>query len=58
MKALGIMTMGWSSNFRVQEADVVGRAAVVAGLKCFDRTAPLGKVWSLGIDELNRLGKR
>jgi len=58
MKAVGMLTLGWSRNFRVQEADVVGRAAVVAGLKCFDGTAPPGKVWTLDIDDINRLGKR
>jgi len=56
--ALGKVSGGVLSDFWAQDAEVIGRAAVVAGLKCLDGTAPEAKVWTIGIGEINELGKK
>lgn len=54
--AMGKISGGLLKDFWAQDAEVIGRAAVNAGLQCLDGTAPEGKVWTLGIGDINRLG--
>jgi len=54
---LGLISGGILSDFWAQDADTIGRAAVVAGLKCLHGNGPPGKVWTIGISEINELGK-
>ena len=54
---LGRLSGNRLKDFWAQDADVIGRAAVAASLKCLDGTAPDGKVWVLGMDEIIRLGR-
>jgi hypothetical protein len=44
-------------DFWAQDAEVIGKASVSAGLSCFNGTAPAGKVWDLSGPELVRLGR-
>jgi len=57
--ALGLSKISKSYFFDTwaNPADEVGKAAVLAGLKCLDGTAPGGKVWTMGISEIVRLGR-
>lgn len=40
-----------------QDADVVGKAAVVAGVMAVEGKAPEGKIWELGMSDIIRYGK-
>lgn len=41
-----------------QDADVIAKAAVNAGLKCLNGQAPAGKVWALHAADIIRLGRK
>jgi hypothetical protein len=47
----GWLTDGWS-----QDAEVIGRAAIAAGMKAAEGKAP-AKVWEVGQSEIIRLGR-
>lgn len=55
---MGKISGGMLKNFWAQDADVVGRAAVQAGLKCLDGTAPEGHLWMVTQSDIIRLGKK
>lgn len=38
-------------------ADEVAKATVAAAQKCLDGSAPRGKIWTLGISDIVRLGR-
>jgi len=59
MIALGLSKISKSYFFDtwVNPADEVGKAAVAAALECVEKTAPAGKVWTLGISDIVRLGR-
>jgi len=59
MVALGLSKISKSYFFDTwaNPADEVGKAAVAAGLKCLDGTAPHGKVWTIGMSDIVRLGR-
>lgn len=54
---LGKISGGRLSNFWSVDADIVAKAAVAAGEKCLDGTAPEGKVWVVSHAEIRRLGQ-
>lgn len=53
---LGRISGGWLKNPLGQDAHVIARAAVAAGLRCLDGTAPAGKLWTLSGSDIIRLG--
>lgn len=53
----GRVSSPWLKDWWAQDADVVGRAAVSAGLKCLDGSAPAGNVWVVGMSDVVRLGR-
>ncbi|KAI9764198.1 MAG: Protein fmp52, mitochondrial [Candelina submexicana] len=54
---MGAISGGVLKDFWAQDADVTGKAAVIAGLRCLEGQAPTGKVWEVGQKEIVRLGK-
>ncbi|KAI9726729.1 MAG: Protein fmp52, mitochondrial [Chrysothrix sp. TS-e1954] len=44
-------------DFWAQDADVIGKAAVSAGLRCLDGSAPEGKVWTVSMGDIVKLGR-
>lgn len=48
----GALKDGWA-----QDADVIARAAVSAGMQCLEGKAPEGKVWEIKAGEIIRLGR-
>lgn len=54
---LGSISGGLLKDFWAQDADVIGRAAMMAGLKCLDGTAPPGNTWVVGMGDIIRLGR-
>lgn len=55
--ALGRVNTRYLKDTWVQDADVIGRAAVAAGLAALDGKAPAGKVWDVGMGDIVRLGR-
>lgn len=55
--AMGKVSGGALKDFWAQDAEVIGRAAVSAAVKCLEGTAPEGKVWSIGQSEIVKLGR-
>ena len=55
----GWVSSGWLKDWWAQDADVVGRAAVRAGVMCLEGKAPVGEggVWVVGQGEIVRLGR-
>lgn len=53
---MGGISGGYLKNFWAQDADVIGKAAVSAGLKCLDGSAPGGDVWNVRGSDIIRLG--
>lgn len=53
---LGGSHAGYLKDFWAQDADVIAKAAVSADVKCFDGTAPAGKVWIVNMGDITRLG--
>ncbi len=56
-RGLGAISGGVLKDFWAQDADAIGKAAVIAGLRCLDGQAPAGKVWEVGPKDIIRLGK-
>ncbi|KAI9669782.1 MAG: Protein fmp52, mitochondrial [Trizodia sp. TS-e1964] len=56
-RGMGAISCGYLKDFWAQDADVIAKAAVSAGLRCLDGKAPEGKVWSLEGADIMRLGK-
>ncbi|KAI9712465.1 MAG: hypothetical protein M1812_006880 [Candelaria pacifica] len=54
---MGALSGGVLKDFWAQDADVIGRAAVIAGLRCLDGQAPAGKTWNVEQKEIVKLGK-
>ena len=54
---LGRISGNRLKDFWAQDADVIGRAAVAAGLKCLDGTAPEGKTWIVDQSQILKLGR-
>lgn len=52
---LGAISGGWLTDFVAQDADVVGRAAVVAGLQCLEGKREEG-VWVVSQGDIVRMG--
>ena len=55
--ALGKVSGNKLKDFWAQDADVIGRAAVSAGVKALEGKTPEGKVWTLTMSEIIRLGR-
>lgn len=56
-KAMGRISGGSLKDFWAQDAEVIGRAAVVAGLMASEGKAPEGKVWYVTQSDVIRLGR-
>lgn len=56
-RVAGMVSGGLLKDFWAQDVDVIGRAAVSAGLKCLEGGAPEGKVWEVNQSEIIRLGR-
>lgn len=54
---MGKISGGRLKDFWAQDADVIGKAAVAAGLLAHEGKAPEGKVWSVGQADVIRLGR-
>ena len=54
---MGRISGGYLKDFWAQDADVIGRAAVSAGLKCLEGSVPEDKVWSVSVRDIVRLGR-
>ena len=54
---LGRVNTTWLKDFWAQDADMIARAAVSAGLKCLDGSAPEAKTWVVGQSDIVRLGR-
>jgi len=54
---MGRVSGGYLKDFWAQDADLIGRAAVSAGLKCLEGSAPKHKVWSVAMGDIVRLGR-
>ncbi|KAL9057726.1 MAG: hypothetical protein Q9162_002200 [Coniocarpon cinnabarinum] len=56
---LGRVSNNKLKDFWAQDADVIGKAAVHAGLKCLngDQDVPEGKTWILSMADIIRLGR-
>ena len=55
-KALGSVSKGWLTDWWAQDADVIGRAAVSAGMMCAEGKREEG-VWVIEQSEIVRLGR-
>ena len=55
-RGVGKLSGGLLKDFWAQDADVIARAAVNAGLECLDGQAPAGKVWMVSQAEIIKLG--
>lgn len=56
-KGMGAVSGGLLKDFWAQDADVIAKAAVSAGLKCLNGEAPPGNVWILQQADIVKLGK-
>jgi uncharacterized protein YbjT (DUF2867 family) len=54
---LGAISGGLLKDSWVEDADVIGRAAVKAGLKTLDTQTPVLKVWEVGQSDILSLGR-
>lgn len=54
-KFMGAVSGGYLTDWWAQDAEVIGRAAVSAGLKALEGGAP--KVWDIGQPEIVKLGR-
>ena len=55
-KGLGVISKGWLVDWWAQDADVIGKAAVSAGMQCVEGKRKEG-VWEVGPSEILRLGR-
>ena len=55
-KGLGMVSKGYLKDFWAQDADVIARAAVEAGMQCLDGKKPEG-VWRVEQSEILKLGR-
>lgn len=56
-RAMGSISGSALKDFWAQDAEVIGRAAVVAGLMACEGKSPEGKVWYVGQSDVVRLGR-
>jgi len=56
-RVAGMVSAGLLKDFWAQDVDVIGRAAVSAGLRCLEGGAPEGTVWEVNQSEIIRLGR-
>ena len=54
---MGAISCGWLKDPWAQDADVIGRAAVAAGLKALEGGHEVPKVWEVGQSEIIKLGR-
>ena len=54
---LGVISGGLLKDSWAQDADIIGRAAVRAGLKTLDTQSSVSKVWEVGQSDILSLGK-
>jgi uncharacterized protein YbjT (DUF2867 family) len=52
-----VISGGFLKDFWSQDADVIAKAAVTAGLKCLEKPADCPKVWEVTQSEVIRLGR-
>ncbi|KAF6230893.1 hypothetical protein HO173_011009 [Letharia columbiana] len=55
-KGLGAISKGWLTDWWAQDADVIGRAAVAAGMQCVEGKREEG-VWVVSQNDIIRLGR-
>lgn len=54
---LGVVSGGWLKDIWAQDAEVIGKAAIAAGLKALEDGKGTPKVWELSQSEIIRLGR-
>ncbi len=55
-RGMGAVSQGWLKDWWAQDVDVIGRAAVAAGMQCLEGKREEG-VWLVGQSEILRLGR-
>lgn len=55
-KGLGAISKGWLTDWWAQDVDIIGRAAVAAGMQCLEGTRKEG-VWVVSQSDILRLGR-
>lgn len=55
-KGMGAISKGWLTDVWAQNADVIGRAAVAAGMQCLEGKREEG-VWVVSQSDIIRLGR-
>lgn len=56
VKGLGAISKRWLTEWWAQDADIIGRAAVAAGVQCLEGKRKDG-VWVVSQSDINRLGR-
>jgi len=54
---LGAISTTYLKDPWSQDADVIAKAAISAGLKCLEGQAPAGKVWEVSQKDIITLGR-